>query len=1625
MNKLVKQIKYFAILLLLLGMAIPWQKAAAQGSPATITGGPTACVGDTRVYAPGISDPSYAYHWSVMPAAMGTVLSGNHTGATVQWMTTGIATVRLYILDPLNTSDTLYNASHVVNVTAMPAPFITTNVELGCQPLNEDPRQKESPKFDEANCQLVCEHSTVRYFANGDVGSNYTWNITGAVSYSPSTSGDHCDVNWGAPGFGEVQLTETTIGGCETETSFCVEIIEGPQAKFETVPPSGGLITICRNGELVVQDLSTASASSPIVSYLWDWGDGHSTPMSPGAAGSPMSHVYEDPGVYVVRLTVVNSCGCVSVYGREVRVEEKEAPKIACPRVVCEGERAIYSVDRPFACAPDSWSVIGGTIIGAGPDRVEIIWNNVDPNTGFGYVMYRTCPPCEMTVTEPVPVILKRAIIQGPPVICEGKQYVYRLPKWPGVEFNWSVSGPAFIEPTDQRNEIAVRATGPGAITLTVEYASTVLKGCGGSAQMDIQILPPAVINGPAALCQNTTANFSLSGGHTGSWTLYTATGGFVASGTGPSFAYTFTTGGNYRLSAQGTTFCPPEDHIIKVVTTPALPDLITGPDRACVNIPVRYDAGAPVAGTTFHWSVGPPGGGTANPLVGDHSYITFSSLPANVTVRRVTTDGLGCTSDELSYLVDVAVPPLVIAGEDSVCHSTLETYGLNYTEGDHYQWEVLPATLGSVVSGGNTPDPQVQWNMSPPGGATATLRATVTKCGSPVFITKSVFVRSTPVITGITVTPGTTVCSGEIVTLTVNTTYPVTSGTYEVNWGDGPPVSYAHPASISYSYNTAGASSNMVFTPVVVLRDADGCLGSVSYTAPAITVKPAPVAVLSPGGALSDCGTPFPAKTLVTTVTTGIGGSENYYWNTPTPGSDPGNVAINNVANAYGSYSVTVENSVSGCSSTSNVVLILENCGGTGPGGSCGPAPTVVLAGDTANCGIISVSATVSGVPSTGHSWNAPPGVNVTYTDAGLLTAKADVAGVYTIRYTVQYDPGCFRTYSINVLVPYVPDMRSSISCDQPGGGYFISLYDHSTEYPLTPIVDIDYFRTTVSTGTYIGSGALVTTSQAPASMVRYIQRISRPGFEPCYDTLDISTPAFPNVNIWLDGAVPNPGCVADVVFNFHHTDAGAITGHLWNFEPLSDNMSDISPIGKVYNDAGPKFVSLTVTDLYGCYAQASTSVDVELNPYRGTIAAFPNPVCQGDPAGLIYNATAGGTSTLTSYTWHRENIALTTTPGNTYNVFEPGGYWVQAVGDYGCKVKSDNMVAVVVNQVPPVSISGNAGACVDQPFTLTTPDYGTSYSYDWYRGGSPEGSGTSLTQTMGTPGSHTYFVVITDIATGCKDTSATFTVTVSLPPAPPSLGFNITNCDPYEVELNAFGVAGTYNWSNGMTGTPIYTPFGGDYQVTLTDINGCVVQNSISVPRSLEEYMWVFPTGCFCAQQSSYVIGPLISLNWAWLRDGSVSSSGGWGPMAPYTLTPGHIYNMYLDNGWCQLKSDDMHYMSDTCERLPRNADGFAAGTIGYDLQLKGADRSLLEVSPNPAGNNYALAHFVLAAGSTQRSIELVDITGRVLQTHTLDNDEGDLRIELAGYASGMYNVVLRRNGTVVQTVKLSKTE
>lgn len=1585
--------------LLLMALVLP---QALWAQTIAISGPTEACAGEMGHYVPAVSNAAYNYQWSVTPAVAGAVSFGNASGCDVQWGLPGGATLQLTVRDPFSNNAVIYTGSYAVSVVGLPHPHVTANVNMGCQPLSRDNATSGAkPEFDDEDCQLVCENATVTYTAHGGDASTYGWQVVGAVSYS--VSGNVCDVEWGSTGFGEVRLSETNANGCTTEISFCVEIMEGPKARFRPLPTSApNPFEICMGGTLVLEDMSLPSSRSPIVSYLWEWGDGQETHMSPGAQSTTASHVYDAPGEYKVYLTVTDACGCSNTVEYVITVLDAKAPKISCPAVVCHNDIVSYRVDKP--CSASSWSIEGGTILAADPARLDVRWDNVDPNTGFGRVYYQSCDPCPMTVVEEVPVVVPSVTVHGPSVLCEGESYVYRVPKWPSTQFAWFVSGSGVLDYTGQPNEIVVRATGAGPITLICKYRNTLLN-CGDSTFKVLSVGARAVMDGPSRVCQNSLASYSV-GGLLGEWTLLDAQNNVIITSTGVTFNHFFSQAGSFMLRVQGADFCPPKDFVINVVRLPRQPDSISGPPRACPGIPVRYEGGGPIAGTTFEWSVA-GGLGTVNAMLGDYTYVQFSSVPAVVRAVRITTDGAGCRSAAIEFPVSTPVPALSISGKAEVCHSTQESYSANYTDGDIYEWSIVPSDLGSVVQNNSTFNPTVLWNVPPLStGAWATLTAKIKKCGSDHFVSYSVFVKGIPEIVSVSLSPNDTICSGTPVTLDIATNYPVTSADMLlVEWGDGTSTSLPfYTPTVDHIYSTVGTAAPVAFTPSISIVAPNGCAGTISGQVSPITVMPQPTAFLSPSGPIKKCGSGW-TETLYATVTTGIGGTNTFDWSPPA-------AAFGSMAtiNDYGDYTVTVTNSVFGCSGTSNVVRVAEDCGGNPSG--CPTAPIFSLSADTAHCGDdITVESTFTG-PYYDFQWIVPPGLEVV--DASTpqtLKARATAGGSYTVQCLVYSSAGCYRMEAIDVLVPYVPDLRHSIGCEPSGGAYRITLYDHTTQYPGTPVTARRFYR---SPGTLLAAGpgglqAVVT--QAGNTTVEYFEVVQRTGLPACTSYVSVATPFYPSVGIALKGGVPNPGCVNDVVFRFDIIAlSGSIMGYMWDY----NNAKNYSIEGAaVYTAPGNKTVKLTVTDLHGCQATGQVGIDVRLNDYRGATTAVPNPVCQGQVVQLGYQPDLL-TLSPNSYIWYEQQRPLAATVPANYGVLEPGGYWALGLGDHGCLVKA-RMEVVQVHQVPQVRIMGSDRQCMNQPFVLRAPDYGPGYTYAW--GGAGSGTGPSLEQELSFPGTYTYYVELTDQATGCVSRSPDFQVIVSAPPGTPALSYDVLSCDPYLVELTASGPAGAYTWSHGAEGPVAETRTGGAYRVELVDLNGCRSEGTMDVPRSLQEYMWFFPTGCFCTDRpgGGEVLGPYIQVaNWAWLRNGGVTASGN-GAVASLSVSPGNVYNLYLDDGHCDLTSGDMHYVdSNPCPPM-------RPASVG-DALVQDGDRDALSLAPNPARGNSMVRYRFAPGGSGARTIELTDALGRKLRAFEPDRDEGSLELSMQGLAPGLYQVTMLRGGKPLRHAKLS---
>ncbi|MEE1899155.1 PKD domain-containing protein [Flavobacterium rakeshii] len=1399
--------------------------------------------------------------------------------------------------------------THTVN--AQEAISILWDKETGCVVYDEKKREYVED-INDGPCVRVCENSTVTYSLTGNSANwnNTQWNVGGGTIQSQSLT--ECVVDWGTSGAATVSAEVTKNDGTVQVEEICVEIIVSPKALFTVEPYSPGqTVEACIGQDLYFTNLSDNMGGSELISYFWEFGDNTtSTEFEP-------VHAYQHDGLHKVYLTVTNACNCTSTFEIKVNVDKFPGVEIVCPGVVCDGGTATYSVSNEVGelCANVgfNWHVDGGHIVSQPPygPSIDVVWDNVD-ETGFGYVSFDAtgCEiKCAGVTTIKVPVMLSNGTILGDSTICIGEQNIYKLPQWPSTNFNWTLSSNgtgASLVNTPLSNEVVVSApSSPGTIILSATYNNTLLN-CGGTAEIQITVKPKAVITGDTTLCVNSSETYQLSNGYTGSWTL-TGPGG-TQTGSGNTFTKTFTQAGNYTLKVNGSTFCKPSQVSIVVRDQEQMPASITGPSTACPGIAETYSVSNNISGTIITWEVT---GGTINGSdTGNSINVTFTGAgPYEVRARRENSTDPNCPSD---YVIKTVTAPVVnapISGDNVVCGSSYATYQTSYTDGEFYSWSINPANRGSVSTGNGTNQVEILWNQESATGVE--LKLVVTKCGIQHEEFFYVDIVQTPPVS--LVNPVTSICAGDNFSLTLT---GVTTGTVTCDFGDGStPYTNANPlAPIQHSYDNVN-SLNTDYTVHITISDPNGCPmpAEIWHT---ITVIPAPVATITPGGNYSVCPESAIDDILTVNIQGGFASATSVVWyhngniiTSGVPSIDLGALGL-----GYGQYHAEVSNGY--CTTITNKVNYNGNCNPN----PCiiTPEPTVTVLG-TNNCGVISATASASGSP-TGYQWFSQPAAlsvsSPTATSAQFTFAES---GTYRIYYRAIYG-NCIVDKYDDVLVPYMPDLRYNITCGS-GGNYNVTLLDHSNYHPLTPIQNYTY---TVDGTAITNNQNSYTVSLAPGNHTLQLT-IQGSGHPSCSTSpITINLPDMPDATF----TIPTQICEG-TPFELE-LDNPLQTGlsYIWYFADGSTNLQP-NPT-KVYAAAGNYDTKIKITNQYGCEAIYYHPIThVMQNQLDGIIVANPPVACEGSTSTLTFSSTSP--ILPTNYEWMKGNQVIGTTTTNTFNVTQPGSYWVRISGDYDCykEIGLDSPVTVTFVEPTPAHISGPSEICYNEGFGLSSPEGPAGTLYTWTKNGNVVGSTNSITDYASAITTYTYSLTVQtpNGAGGYCTTTDTHTVTVRPLPSTPSITIANVDCDPYSIKLVATaGETGTFNWSNGEyasnTSSDVITVHqGGAYQVRFTNQYGCSSTTQIDVPKDPAIYLWNVPAGCYslCDLETSYLQGtsPYSFPAWQWLHNGSVINSGSNSPAAnQYVANPGAgTYQLVLNNGYCDRVSNEVNIDKEKC--------------------------------------------------------------------------------------------------------------
>lgn len=700
----------------------------------------------------------------------------------------------------------------------------------------------------------------------------------------------------------------------------------------------------------------------------------------------------------------------------------------------------------------------------------------------------------------------------------------------------------------------------------------------------------------------------------------------------------------------------------------------------------------------------------------------------------------------------------------------------------------------------------------------------------------------------------------------------------------------------LQYLWNTGDTSPSLTITTLGTtaydLTVTDAC-GETSTAGATVTLEPAPVAVLSGGGAL--CAS-VPDSVLLTLTMSGPGPwtvelDSNGTALTRTFSSSPATIRISDP----GTYSLTGVVTAAGCPGTaSGTVDILEitvdlaltpadplcfgaangnitatASGGTGPFlyvwntgiesetlTGLGPGTFTVTATNSAGCSA-STSATLSEPPeltaeivdSTGIDCNSPigtanltvgggtPGFMFNWSNSDTVEDPVfSIGGMYTV--TVSDANACTATTSVNIAENTTPPTAVAALPD-----------------PLT----CDSLEVTIDAGASSQGAAFGYSWDGPGIICcanTLVPRVNAPGTytltvtnatNGCTNTVSaliVENNAPPLVTI------DPPQMISCDLPTLTLDGSGSASGPEYTFtwSTVDGNFTCCMNTPQPQVDlAGTYTLQITNTGT-GCSASASVTVTGNSTPPIAIIAQAGQIDCEN--LTLQLDGSGSTTGSTIAYEWSTSNGNIVSGQNTPTPVVDQGGDYSLVVLNSENNCTDTATVTVNANQVPPVAMAMANGTLTCQTPSITLDGNGSStgpiFTYEWT---TPDGnvvSGeTGLNPVVNQGG--TYTLMVTNIENGCTGTASVTVAGNQDQPIANAGAMLVLNCTQVEVQLQGSGSVGpnfTIQWTANpgfiISGDDTYTPTvnaAGTYTLVVTNTsNGCSSEDVVNISANFD---------------------------------------------------------------------------------------------------------------------------------------------------------------------------------------------
>ncbi|MBW8051779.1 MAG: T9SS type B sorting domain-containing protein [Cytophagales bacterium] len=352
-----------------------------------------------------------------------------------------------------------------------------------------------------------------------------------------------------------------------------------------------------------------------------------------------------------------------------------------------------------------------------------------------------------------------------------------------------------------------------------------------------------------------------------------------------------------------------------------------------------------------------------------------------------------------------------------------------------------------------------------------------------------------------------------------------------------------------------------------------------------------------------------------------------------------------------------------------------------------------------------------------------------------------------------------------------------------------------------------------------------------------------------------------------------------------------------------------------------------LTVVDADSCLASAGPYV-INSYPLPPAPAAFsPPPFCQGD---TIADLTVTDTSGV--FVWYSD-IGLTDSifSGSPFasGAITDTSYWL-TVTINGCESPS-TQVNIIINPTPAAPIAGtDSGYCVGEP--IADLSAAGLNNIEWFSDAGLTislGTGTSLTIT---PGIGTTIYYVTQTTTdGCQSPADSVIISVNTSPPAPAVSGNTSWCFGDTIaDLTATGSGGTLIWysdanltdsiGSGISFTP--NPVTDTFYVAET-LNGCkgpadmvaIYVNPVPVINAYPD------TSIYPGESVDLYASDSTNYSYIWTPQEGLNDASSQNPIASPDSTTVYYVNVTDPNGCTAVDSLTITIIIDTCKLIIYN--------------------------------------------------------------------------------------------------------